>query len=164
MKELFKKIKNKIEKSNLTKLIKFKSIINNLNEKIGDLESEKKRLNNKVRELIIETKKLEDLEIKIPSMKLVIESSDKTIKSKITEIKQLREEKIKLQCELFEAKNELAAANIQKEEYEEQIKDLKSNRYLVRKISSGKTPNTIKTKVSRPMSSNVTRYMRGEHE
>ena len=46
MKELFKNIKKKIQKSNLIKLIKFKSIINNLNEKIGDLESEKKILNN----------------------------------------------------------------------------------------------------------------------
>lgn len=164
VKEIYTNISNKIKKSNLARLINSKAIIKGLNDKIGALEIEKNELNSKIRSLTIETKKLEELSIKIPSMELIIESSDKAIKSKITEIKQLREDKIKLECELFDVKNDLISANIQKEEYEAQIKDLKSDRYLIRKIPSGKTPNTIKTKVSRGMSANVTKYMRGEHE
>lgn len=164
MKELYLKIKKRIKQSNIAKLIKFRSTIKDLESKIGDLEKEKQKLYDKIRRLEIESQRLEELAIKVPSMELVIASSDKSIKNKMAEIEQLKSNTLKLQCEVFEAKNELAKANIQKEEYEAQIKDLKSNRYLVRKIPSGKTPNTNKTKISKPMSGNVVKFMRSEHE
>lgn len=163
-KEILINISKRIKKSNLVRLIKSKSIIKDLNDKIGVLETEKQKLNDKVQILEYELKKLDELENKIPSMELVIASSDKTLKNKIEKIKQLESETLQLQCELFDAKNNLAKANMQKEEYEVQIKDLKSNRYLVKKVRSGRTPNTNKTKVSRPMSGNVVKFMREEHE
>ena len=58
----------------------------------------------------------------------------------------------------------MLAANMQIAEYKAQIKDLKSDRYLIRKIPAGRTKNTNKTKISRPMSNNVVKFMRGEHE
>lgn len=164
MKELILKIKKRIEKSNIAKLIKFRSTIKELENKIGDLVKEKQLLNNKILKLNTELEKLEQLEVKVSSMELVIASSDKSIKNKMQEINKLKEDKINLNVELFDTKNKLATANIQKEEYEAQINELKSDRYLVKKIPSGKTPNTNKTKISRPMSKNVVKFMRSEHE
>lgn len=164
IKELIGKIKKRIEKSNITKLIKFRSTIKELENKIGDLEKTIQKQNDKINSLLEDLKRLEELESKVPSMELVIASSDKSIKNKMSEIEQLKSDALQLKCELFDANNELAKANMQKEEYEAQIKELKSDRYLIRKIPSGKTPNTNKTKISRPMSGNVTRYMRSEHE
>ncbi len=164
MKELFKKIKKRIEKSNIAKFIMFKKIINDLEKKIGVLEKDKQKLNDRVRKLNLEVNRLEEYENKVPSMELVIASSDKSLKNKMEEIKKLQDDKLNIQNELFKVKMELACSNIQKEEYEAQIEDLKSDRYLIRKVPSGRTPNTNKTKISKPMSGNVTRYMRGEHE
>lgn len=52
-------------------------------------------------------------------------------------------------------------------ELEKEVEDLKakleesmSNKYLVKKVPSGRKPNTIKTKVSAPMSSTVRKYMK----
>lgn len=164
IKEILKKIKKRIEKSFIVKLIKFKSTINGLNEKIGDLEKEIQKRNDRIHLMENDLKRLEELENKVPSMEIVIASADKSIKDKNQEINQLKEEKLNIETELFQIKLDLASANIQKEEYEAQIKDLKSDRYLIRKIPAGRTKNTIKTKISKPMSANVTRYMRGEHE
>ena len=62
-------------------------------------------------------------------------------------------------------KQEMLSYKIQCEEYEKQIEDYKTEgRYLVKKLKPGRTPNTIKTRVVKPMSSNVVRYMRDEHE
>ena len=70
-----------------------------------------------------------------------------------------------LENQLFETNQELVRYKIQCEEYENQIRDYRTEgRYLVKKVKSGRTPNLIKTKVSKPMSANVTKYMRGEHE
>lgn len=164
MKELINKIKKRIEKSNIAKLIKFRSTIKELENKIGDLGKEKQLLNNEILRLNVELEKLEQLEIKVSSMELVIASSDKSLKNKIEEINKLKEDKLNLNVELFDTKNRLATANIQREEYETQINELKSDRYLVKKIPSGRKPNTNKTKISKPMSGRVTKYMRGEHE
>ena len=164
MKELLNKIKKRIEKSNITKLIKFRTTIKELEKKIGDLETEKQKLNDKVHLMEDDLNKLDELEKKVPSMEVMIASADKSIKDKNKEINKLKEEKLKIQSDLFQMKLDLASANMQKEEYEAQIKDLKSDRYLVKKVRSGRTPNTNKTKISRPMSGNVVKYMRGEHE
>ena len=101
---------------------------------------------------------------KILKFENLIELSDKSLKEKITKIKELENQNSELLSKLFSLDLEMKSLKIQIEEYEAQIKDLKSDRYLIRKIKSGKTPNTVKTKVSKPMSANVTRYMRGEHE
>ena len=164
IKEILKKTKKRIEKSFIVKLIKFKSTINDLNQKIGDLEKEKQILNDMITSLELDAKRVEELENKIPSMEIVIASADKSIKDKNQEINELKEQKLNIQNELFQMKLDLASANIQKEEYEAQIKDLKSDRYLIKKIPAGRTPNTNKTKISKPMSGNVVKFMREEHE
>lgn len=164
IKELIGKIKKRIEKSNITKLIKFRTTIKNLESKIGDLEKEKQKLYDKINSLNLDLEDKEELENRIFCMEMVIASSDRAIKSRLAENEQLQRDKLQLQNEVFEIKMELASANIQKEEYEAQIKDLKSDRYLVKKVRAGRTPNTNKTKIARPMSARVTKYMRGEHE
>ncbi len=164
MKEKINKIKKRINKLSLVKLIKFRSTIKDLNEKIEGLEKDKQELNDKITGLDLKLKELKELENKVPSMELIIESSDASLKEKMQENNKLKEDILKLKNELFDAKHELASANIQKQEYEAQIKDLKSDRYLIKKVPSGRKPNTNKTKISRPMSSRVTKYMRGEHE
>lgn len=40
------------------------------------------------------------------------------------------------------------------------ISDLQSDRYLIKKIPTGRTKNTIKTKIAPPMKSNVRRFMK----
>lgn len=78
--------------------------------------------------------------------------------------KEYEEKCVELTNDLFLKQQELARVNIQKEEYEAEIKDLKSDRYLLKKIPSGRPKSTIKTKISKPMSCNVTKFMRNEHE
>lgn len=164
MKELINKIKKRIKQSNIAKLIKFRSTIKELESKIGDLEKDKQKLNDRINSLNLDLEDKEELENKVFCMEMVIASSDRAIKNRLAENEQLQKDKLKLQNEVFEIKMELASANIQKEEYEAQIKDLKSDRYLVKKIPSGRKPNTNKTKISRPMSGNVVKFMRSEHE
>lgn len=157
-------ILKQIKKSNLVGLLRSKAVIKELNEKIGDLELEKRQLSDIKKKLENELKKATKIADKVPSMEEIIKGADKSLKEKIKENKNLNDVIVELKNDLFKAQLELGTANAQKEEYEAQIKDLKSNRYLVKKIPSGRTPKTIKTKVSKPMSANVTRYMRGEHE
>ena len=164
MKELIKKIKKRIKQSNIAKLIKFRSTIKDLENKIGDLEKEKQRLYDKINTLNLDLEDKEELENKVFCMEMVIASRDRAIKNRLAENEQLQKDKLQLQNEMFEVKMELASANIQKEEYEAQIKELKSDRYLVKKVRAGRTPNTNKTKISRPMSGNVVKFMRSEHE
>lgn len=164
IKKILKKYIKRIKKSNLVYLIKSRSIIKGLNEKIGDLEKDKEKLNDKVTALNNEIKELSKIADRVPSLELVIESSDKSIKEKIEENKKLEEKRIELETQLFNTRSEAIMYKIQIEEYEAQIKDLKSDRYLVKKIKPGRTPNTNKTKISKPMSARVTKYMRGEHE
>lgn len=164
IKEIWNKISKKIKKSNVARLLRFRATINDLENKIKQLERDKQLLIDKVNVANIKLQRLEELENKLPSMEIVIASSDKSIKNKLKEIEHLKSNALELKCELFEVTNELAKANMQKEEYEAQIKDLKSDRYLVRKIPSGRTKNTNKTKISKPMSARVIKYMRGEHE
>lgn len=56
-------------------------------------------------------------------------------------------------------------------ELQKEVEDLKkkleesmTDKYLVKKIPSGKKPNTLKTKVSAPMRGSVRKYMREEFE
>lgn len=164
VKEIYTNVSNKIKKSNLARLINSKTIIKGLNDKIGALEIEKKKLSDIKKKLENDLKKVTKIADKVPSMEDVIKGADKSLKDKIEENKNLNDLIAELKSDLFNKELELGTANAQLEEYKLQIKDLKSDRYLIRKIPSGKTPNTIKTKVSRGMSANVTKYMRGEHE
>lgn len=148
----------KLKKSNLVRLIKSKSIIKELNDKIETLEKEKQKLNDKVGKLDIENKELEKEANRVPSLELIIEGADKSIKEKLIENKELEEKRLELETKLFETNQELASVKIQLEEYKTE------GRYLIKKVKSGRPPNTIKTKISKPMSSRVTKYMRGEHE
>ena len=164
VKEIYVNISKKIKQSNLARLINSKAIIKGLNDKIGALELEKKQLSDIKKKLEKELKEVTTIADKIPSMQLVIDSADKSLKDKINENKNLNDLIVDLKSDLFNKELELGTANAQLEEYKLQVKDLKSDRYLIKKVPSGKTPNTIKTKVSKGMSANVTKYMRGEHE
>ena len=164
IKEIWNNISKKIKKSNLVRLLKFRNTIKELENKIIVLDRDKQKLNDIIRGLEIQVKKLEEFKNRVASMEVIIAGSNKTIKSRNEEIQELKDERVQLQNDLFEIKLKLATANIQKEEYEAQIKDLKSDRYLVKKVRAGRTPNTNKTKISRPMSANVTKFMRSEHE
>lgn len=153
-----------IKKSNLVGLLRSKAIIKELNEKIGDLELEKRQLNDIKTVLENNLKKVTKIANKVPSMEEIIKGADKSLKAKAKENKNLNDLIADLKKDLFNKELELGTANAQLEEYKLQIEDLKSDRYLVKKIPAGRTPKTIKTRVSRGMSSNVIRYMRGEHE
>ena len=117
-----------------------------------------------IKVLDLDNKKLEKTANKVSKLEIQLKETNKSIKDKTKENKKLEEERINLESKLFENTLELKSVKIQLEEYEDQIKDLKSDRYLIRKIPSGKTPNTNKTKISKPMSSRVVKYMREEHE
>lgn len=164
IKEAYTKVSKKIKYSNLARLINSKAIIKGLNDKIGDLEIEKKQLSDIKKKLEHELKRITKIADKVPSMEDIIKGADKSLKDKVKENKNLNDLIADLKSDLFNKELELGVANAQLEEYKLQIEDLKSDRYLIRKIPSGKTPNTIKTKVSRGMSANVTKYMREEHE
>ena len=158
------KILKKIKQSNLAKLLMSRSKIKELNEKVGVLVKDKEKLIDKISILELEKNKLESENNRIPSLELIIESADKSIKDELKKNKLLEDNRIKLENELFEIKQELARVNIQLELRDDEIKELKSDRYLIKKIPSGRKPNTNKTKISKPMSARVTKYMRGEHE
>lgn len=160
-----KKLLDKIKKSNLVRLLKSKSIIKNLESKIDEITKEKQQLIDRNRLLALENKKFDKQEKKsneykkeIKNLKALIESSKNMIYKLTTLLEQLENQ-------LFETNQELVRYKIQCEEYENQIRDYRTEgRYLVKKVKSGRTPNTVKTKVSKPMSARVTKYMREEHE
>lgn len=154
----------KIKKLGIVKMLNYKSEIGYLNDKISKLNKEIIDLKDLNIQNQIERNILDKEQKKILKFENLIELSDKSLKEKITKIKELENQNSELLSKLFNLDLEMKSLKIQIEEYEAQIKDLKSDRYLIRKIKSGKTPNTVKTKVSKPMSANVTRYMRGEHE
>ncbi len=154
----------KIKKLGIVKMLNYKSKIGYLNDKISKLNKEIINLKDLNIQNQIERNILDKEQKKILKLENLIELSDKSLKEKIAKIKELENQNSELLSKLFNLDLEMKSLKIQIEEYEAQIKDLKSDRYLIRKIKSGKTPNTVKTKVSKPMSANVTRYMRGEHE
>lgn len=172
MKNKIKEIKERIKKSNFYKLIKFKSEINDLSTKIKDLEGEKRELIDLYQKQKTVLKSYKNNDIKVVTYEALIERTDKELKKKldsnkklIQKNKELSKENEELQTKLFENDLEVKRLSIQIEEYKAQIEDLRAEgRYIVKKVRAGRTPNTNKTKISKPMSGNVTRYMRGEHE
>ena len=164
MKEIYLKIKKKIDKSNLIKLFKSKEEIRKLENKIGDLENETRELIDNNRTLKAEVKKLQNNNKKASDYKKDIKLLNRLLENSQHQVDELTEEKKEFEIKMFNLASEVSMYKIQCEEYEAQIEDLKSERYLVKKIPSGRTPNTIKTKISKPLSGNVTKSMRGEHE
>lgn len=164
IKEVLVNIQKRIKKANIVYLLKSKTIIKELENKIGDLGKEKQDLIDKLRNLNSEKEKYELEANKVPNLIEKVKKNNKSIKQKTEQNKELEKIKLDLEIKLFESNQELARVKIQLEEYEAQIKDLKSDRYLIRKVRAGRTPNTNKTKISKPMSAKVTNYMRNEHE
>ena len=164
LKEIKEKIIKRIKKSNIVRMLTYKSEIKNLNEKIEKLIKEKQDLIDEFNILTNTKKELEKETIRIPSLEQVINSADKSLKEKNKKIDELNNKNTELENELFKKNLELGQANIQIEEYKAQIEDLKSDRYLIRKIPSGRQKSTIKTKISKPMSNRVRNYMKSEHD
>ncbi len=158
----------KIKKWEIVKMLNYKEEINRLNIEIEkskreikdltDLSNIYKRDRNRLE------RQLEKTKIRIVAQEEIVDASDKTIKQYLNKIKELDEANDVLLDKAFNLELENKSKQIQIEEYEAQIKDLKSDRYLVRKLPAGKMKSTIKTKISKPMSARVTKYMRGEHE
>lgn len=159
-----KNIVDKIKKLGVTKLLISRSTIKKLETKIEEQDKEIKALKDKIRIINLERGRIAKQEQTAKAFRKEIKKLTDIIDTSKGVIKALRNAQEKLETELFESKQELAKYKIQCESYELQIEDLKSDRYLIRKIPSGKTPNTNKTKISKPMSARVTKYMREEHE
>lgn len=154
----------KIKKWEIVKMINYKEEIKNLNDEILDLIEDIKKLRDLNYIYKLDREELELAKIKIKSLEDVVNASNKSIKDKLKRIKELDSVKNQLLTKTFNMELEIKSKEVQIEEYKLEIKDLKSDRYLIKKIPAGRTKNTIKTKVSKPMSANVTRYMRSEHE
>ena len=162
---MLKELKEKIDKSNLVKLLKFKTIIKELEQRIGELGKEKEELIDANRSLKLEIKKYDKQEKRTFEFKKEIKELDSLLEDTTKEVELQKKAKLELECKIFELNQEVAKYKIQCEEYEHQIEDYRTEgRYLVKTIKPGKTPNTIKTRVSKPMAGSVVRYMRGEHE
>ena len=165
LKEKLKDIKDGIKKSNLVRLLQSKTIIKELENKIGELVKEKQQLIDKNRTLNLEIKKYDRHEKKAAEFKKEIKQLNDLLENAQQQIEELKNEKSDLLVQLFNVATESTSYKIQCQEYEQQINDYRTEgRYLVKKIKSGRTPNTIKTRVSKPMSRNVVAYMRGEHD
>lgn len=154
----------KIKKWGIVKMINYKEEIKKLNDEILDLKDDIKKLRDLNYTYKLDREELELAKIKIKSLEDVVNASNKSIKDKLKRIKELDSVNNQLLTKTFNMELEIKFKEVQIEEYKLQIEDLKSDRYLIKKIPSGRTKNTIKTKVSKPMSANVTRYMRSEHE
>ena len=162
---MLKELKEKINKLNIVKLLKFKTIIKELEQRIGELGKEKEELIDTNRSLKLEIKKYDKQEKRTSEFKKEIKELDSLLEDATKEVELQKKAKLELECKIFELNQEVAKYKIQCEEYEHQIEDYKTEgRYLVKIIKPGKTPNTIKTRVSKPMAGSVVRYMRGEHE
>lgn len=162
---MLKELKEKINKSNLVKLLKSKTIIRELEQRIGELGKEKEDLIDKNRSLNLEIRKYDRQYKKSSEFKKEIRELDNLLEDTTKELELQKKAKLELESKIFELNQEVAKYKIQCEEYEMQINDYRTEgRYLVKTIKPGKTPNTIKTRVSKPMAGSVVRYMRGEHE
>lgn len=111
----------------------------------------------------------------------LLEENSKLKDSSLKQGNVLNDEINTLKLELGLTKEKLKKANTSKggftkeinklkklvEQYEKEINDLnakisdlQSDRYLIKKIPTGRTKNTVKTKIAPPMKSNVRRFMK----
>ncbi len=143
--KLIKKIKETF--SYKTKYEDSVTEIENLNEEVTRLEN----INTSLE------KKLDD-----NTQALMIERLETTIIGYRETIKKLRESDNKRMKANIENKEKIRVQDSKIKELEQEITDLKSNRYLVKTIPSGRKPNTIKTKVKQSIKPSVQRYMKNQ--
>lgn len=154
----------KIKKWEIVKMLNYKDEINSLNYDIQVNEQKIKDLMNLYYSSKVDRGELEEAKIKIASLEDIVKASDKALKEHVKHIKELDKVNDTLLTKTFNLEHEIKEKQIEIEGYKAQIEDLKSDRYLIKKVKAGRTPNTNKTKISKPMSTRVTKYMRGEHE
>lgn len=155
----------KIKKWGIVKMFTYKSEIKRLETIISELEEEKRNLNDLLYIAKVDQKELDEKKIKIASLEQILDGANKTSKENLEKIKEINKLNEELLTRTFELDLEIKTKNVEIENYKLIIKDYQTEgRYLVKKVKPGRKPNTIKTKISKPMSSNVTKYMRGEHE
>lgn len=155
----------RIKKWEIVKMINYKDEIKKLNDKILEQENDIKDLMDLNYIYRLHRDELEQANIKIASLEDIVKASDKALKEHSKQIKKLDKENDALLTKSFNLELEIKSKQIEIEQYKEQIENYKTEgRYLVKKVKPGRTPNTIKTRVSKPMASNVVAYMRGEHE
>lgn len=75
-------------------------------------------------------------------------------------IKQLQGSKGGFTKEINKLKKQIEELQIQNIDLKAKLEESMTDKYLVKKVPSGRKPNTIKTKVSAPMSSTVRKYMK----
>lgn len=113
-----------------------------------DYEAALKKIDN-LRALLVET------EISRDNLKVKVNAKEKEIKAS-EEFKQM----------MIDLNEELVTEIEDKEKMlklkDKEIEELKSNRYLVKKIPSGRRPKTQKTKVTYTVKPNVQKYQRNE--
>ncbi|MBR4672058.1 MAG: hypothetical protein IKO78_02510 [Bacilli bacterium] len=146
-------------------MLNYKTEVKSLNTKISELEEEKRKLNDLIQIYKLEQNELEQANIKIASLEQILDGANKTSKENLEKIKEINTINEELLTKVFNLELEIKTKNVEVENYKLIIKDYQTEgRYLVKKVKPGRKPNTIKTKISKPMSANVTKYMRGEHE
>lgn len=164
LKDKLREIKKKIRGNIYEKLQEAKNQVKDYELKEQDWGKEKQALIDKNRILNLELGRYKKQFVKSTELKEQIDLLEKELRDIDESKDDVLKELLETQAELFNEKLEKNKYKIQCEEYQHQIEDLKSDRYLIRKIPAGRIPNTNKTKISKPMSSSVVRYMRDEHE
>lgn len=154
----------KIKKWGIVKMINYKDEINFLNNEIECLEQDIKSLRDLNLIYRNAKKELEKSKIKITKLEDEIKTSNKALKEHLKHINELNKVNDTLLDKTFKLDLENKSKQLQIEEYKAQIEDLKSDRYLIKKIPADRSKSKIKTKISKPLSARVTKYMRGEHE
>ena len=114
----------------------------------NDLVEEKEDLMNKVNKLTFDFER---------SIELVDELRDKLFKTEKS-LKEVRGAKGGLTKRLNELNNELQAKDKKIEELRIKLEDSMTDKYAVKKIKSGRRPNTLKRSSARPVQSLVQKY------
>ena len=165
LKVIWGKWLKKIKNWGIVKMFTYKSEIKRLETIISELEEEKRNLNDLLYIAKVEQKELDEKKIKIASLEQILDGANKTSKENLEKIKEINKLNEELLTRTFELDLEIKTKNVEVENYKLIIKDYQTEgRYLVKKVRAGRKPNTIKTKISKPMASNVVKYMREEHE
>ena len=168
---MVKKLKNKISNMLTMRLFKWKHRFETTIELYDKLKVEKDLITARYNDLLLELESFKEYKNKYKSSQDIISGADKTIKEKDIKIidleKEIKSLKIKnglLNKQKFEMETKYKEIKIQSEEYEKQIEDLKSDKYLVKKIKADKTKSKIKTTIQKPMKQSVVKFMKEIHE
>ena len=102
-----------------------------------------------------ERKTINDLEIKNRQLRNTLEQDMLLLQMNDDEIGDLK-------SKLNDLQNRYESLNQDYNNLQKKYEDSMTDKYIVRKIPSGRTPNTIKTKVSKTVKSNITNYMKKE--